>query len=290
MTQNEALELILSGLSPALKQAGFKPQKDSEEAALFAGNAGALRIVFDDDRVALEHSEDDDDFARLSLALLELDKATERDCKYIADDLADEITGRFCAKKNVIAKTAGKKPAPKSISKTAIKNGDAYYDLLTFGNAFTTVYPELRAEYKANYETYGEFLAEDFFHRVGNAAVVATIRQNDKPQLKKLFNLLNDVYENGINDVQSLVIVTILGSLENDTVLLARCVDYMSDDLRPVAIEVNKFLASGTGKGAKKRLDHPPIYKPKKEKRPGMFQRMMAAGAQQQQGPGGFGR
>jgi len=107
-----------------------------------------------------------------------------------------------------------------------------------------------------------------------------TIEKNNPAQMKRLFNLLNEVYENGVNDVQSLVCVTVLGCLENDPVLLARCADYMSADLAPVVIRVNSYLASGAGKKAKEKLDKPPLYKPKKEKRQGLFAQMLQGGGQ----------
>ena len=287
ITQTTALELILKGLSPALAQAGFKAVKKpppEEGTALFGGEGGTLRVAFEDDRVALEFCElapeealDGGEFSRLSCNLLELGQATEHDCKYIGNDFAEEIEKKFYRRQKGQPMAPGKKP-PKSISKAAIKSGDAHYDAASFGNSLTaSVFPELRAAYKENYEMYGEFLAEEFFRSVGNEAVADTIRRNDKVQMKRLFNLLNDVYENGVNEVQSLVVVTILGSLEDD-ILLARCLDYMSDDLRPVVVQVNKYLASNTSKTARKRLETPPLYRPKKDKKPGLFQQMMSGG------------
>ena len=278
ITQTTALELILKSLSPAAAEAGFKPDKKTEpDSVLFRGEAGALRVVFEDDRVALEFCEAQDvEFCRLSCSLLELDRATEGDCKYIGSDFAEEVEKKFRRRQKGGALAPGKK-TPKSVSKAAIKSGDAFYDVSAFGNSLTSsVYPELRGAYKENYETYGEFLAEEFFRDVGNDAVMETIRQNDKVQMRRLFNLLNDVYENGVNEVQSLVTVTILGKL--DATMLVKCVDYMSDDLRPVAVQVNKYLASNASKTARKRLENPPIYRPKKEKKPGLFQQMMSGG------------
>jgi len=286
LTQTTAMQLILKELLPSLTKAGFQAAKQhsTPDVALFDNSETTLRIALVDDRVALEfaqgtpeETQDGDEFARLSLALLELNQATERDCKYIAADFAEEITKKFCKRQKGQPLAPGKK-MPKSISKTAIKNGDAYYDALAFANSFTGIYPELRADFKANYEKYGGFLAEEFFQSVGNQAIMETIRSNDKTQMKRLFNLLNDVYENGVNEAQSLVVVTILGSLENNTELLLRCTDYMSADLAPVVIRVNQYLYSNAGKRAQKRLANPPAYRPKKEKKPGIFQQLMSGG------------
>ena len=278
---NAALELILKDLKPTMEEAGFRALAKENDAAVFENDSSRLQIALRDDRAVLGVSpREGEPFKELSVSLLELGSATERDCKYIADDFAEEVRRKFCKRSAGQPLAPGKKP-PKSVSKTAIRNGDAYYDALSFGNSFTALYPELRGEYKANYERYGEFLPEEFFQAVGNRVVLKTIRRNDKVQMRRLFNLLNEVYENGVNEVQSLVAVTILGALENDEILLARCTDYMSRDLAPVVIRVNQYLAKSVG--ARKKLENPPLYKPKKEKKPGFFQQLMSGG-----GEGGF--
>jgi len=291
MNETTALELILKGMEPALRETGFKPVKTQggEAAALYAREGESLRVKVEDDRAALQHCPRepemamDGDFKQLAVSLLELDGATEGDCRYVAGDFAEAVQEKFRVRKKGAPAAPGAK-LPKSVSKTAIKNGEAYYDALSFGNSFTAMFPELRAAYKANYEKYGEFLAEEFFLRGGgNDLVLRVVQSNDTQQLKRLFGLFNEVYENGVNDVQSLICVTILGAL--DEVLLARCADYMSADLAPVAIRVSAYLRSNAGKSARLRLENPPLYKPKKKKKQGMFAQMMGGGGQ-----GGLGQ
>jgi len=284
MNAKTALDLILKGMEPALQETEFvivKPRAE-ENVALYTRGGETLRVKVEDDRAALQHSTrdlemtTDGDFKQLAVTLLELGTAAEGDCRYIAGDFAEVVQEKFRVRKKGAPVAPGAK-LPKSISKTAIKNGDAYYDALSFGNSFTSMFPALRAAYKANYEKYGEFLAEEFFLRGGgNEAVLHIIQSGDKAQLTRLFGLFNDVYENGVNDVQSLICVTILGAL--DEVQLARCADYMSTDLAPVAIRVNRYLASNAGKRAKAKLDNPPLYKPKKQKKQGMLSQMMGGG------------
>ncbi|MCL2530811.1 MAG: hypothetical protein FWE40_01475 [Oscillospiraceae bacterium] len=275
LSETTALQALTKTMLPALQKAGFAQQKSTEtNTAVFSGEEGVLHLVLADDRVTLEHSDDaDGEFTNLSAGLLELSSATDRDLNFWGGVLAENITRKF-NKESYKPSAAGKKPPPKSISKSAIKKGDAYYDTLALGNSFTGIYPDLRAEFKDNYEHYGEFLADEFFCKCGTAAVLQSLQQNDKVQLKRVFNLFNDVYENGMNEAQSTVCVTILGSFS--AVQLADCLDYLSDDLRPVAVQVNKYLCSSAGKNACKRLEHPPIYRPKKEKKPGMLQQLMS--------------
>ncbi len=163
---------------------------------------------------------------------------------------------------------------PTPVSRSQARSGALSYDANTLGDRFTKIYPELRDEYKNNIELYDEFLAEDFFVNHGNAAVLETIRENDKLKMRKLFNLFNDIYEDGTNDTQSLVAVTILGvTISDNPELLKNCEEYFSDTMREPVTEIIAYLSKS--KGAKMRLENPPIYKPQKEKKKGMFASMM---------------
>ena len=98
--------------------------------------------------------------------------------------------------------------------------------------------------------------------------------------MKKLFNLLNEIYDNGVNEVQSLIVVSILGSMYEDETLLANCVDYMNNDLCVNVIKVNKYLGAPGSKGIRMRLENPPRYKPKKQKK-NLFSSLLGMGQQQ---------
>ena len=87
--------------------------------------------------------------------------------------------------------------------------------------------------------------------------------------MRKLFNLLYEIYDDGTNEIQSIIAVTVLGELNNDQDLLANCVDYMSADMISPVVQVNKYLAKS--KSARMRLENPPKYKPKKAKKKNMF-------------------
>ena len=136
-----------------------------------------------------------------------------------------------------------------------------------------------RDAYKANLAQYDEFLAEEFFVNYGTPRVIEAIKENKPATMKKLFQTLNEIYEDGTNDTQSLIAVTILGAMNNDQILLARCVDYMSETMAPPVIEVNKFLATRKGQKAQEKMQNPPPYKPKKKKKkPGFLSQMMSGG------------
>ena len=113
------------------------------------------------------------DFSQLSLSLLDAETADAKDVKYIVNEFSETLVENFGTKSAKPVKS--KLPTP--VSKAAAKSGSVSYDPNTLANRFTAIYPELRDEYKANCEKYGQFLSEDFFINHGNAAVIETIKE-----------------------------------------------------------------------------------------------------------------
>lgn len=277
---------IYRNMSATVADCGFEPviPAESEKGALpavensgritieYKGENKAIKVEYFNNKITLFGAKKEgeilpSDFSSLSVALLEAETANEKDARFVANEFGETLVESFGTKNQ--KPTKSKLPQP--VSKAAAKSGMVTYDANTLANRFTAIYPELREEYKANCEKYGVFLPEDFFVNHGNAVVHATIKENNPTKMKKLFNLFNDIYEDGNNDVQSVIAVTILGSLNNDQEMLAACVDYMSEDMIAPVINVNKFLASKNGKGAKMKLENPPQYKPKKENKKGIM-------------------
>lgn len=293
MNIQEAFRLIDKGLKENLTLKGFGAvypdgvKKDElplcaegeKQYIDYVSEKGNVRILFSDGKFCFQIGEEKNgkvEYKSISASLFD-EEADERDVKYIVNEFNDCIDSRFKVA-DVVKQSAKGVKLPPPVSKAAAKNGNSFYDPATLANRYTIIYPELRDEYKKNIEKYGEFLADEFFQEFGSYAV-NTIRQNDKQQMKKLFNMLNEIYLDGTNEVQSIIVVTILSQLENNDELLANCVDYMDPELAAITINVNRYLASAAGKKAVKLLKNPPAYKPPKEKKPGMMQTML----QQQQ-------
>jgi uncharacterized protein with ATP-grasp and redox domains len=149
------------------------------------------------------------------------------------------------------------------------------YDAVTLASKIAAMYPELKGPYNENFQKYDEFLPEDFFVAHANAYVMETLRSNDSKEIKKLIKILSEIYENGTNDVQDLVVVTILGNLQAEG-LVDKCCEYIEDqDFIYTLRAVNAYLASKAGQKAKKLLENPPAYKPEKKKQ-GLMDKMMA--------------
>lgn len=285
---NYALNLIMKGIEGTLTDLGFKVEypegvqkpdlpistDGKKSIIMYRGEKGRIRLEFENNKLGLfiaradEADAPDDDMPRISLSLLELETFEERDLKYIFEEYIETFEKNFSNKNSM----AGKK-LPTPVSRSQAKSGALSYDANTLGSRFTTIYPELRDEYKNNIELYGEFLAEDFFVNHGNALVIETIRENDKVKMRKLFNLLNDIYEDGTNDTQSLVGVTILGvSLAENPDLIDNAKAFFSDTMMEPVSEIISYLRKS--KSARMRLENPPVYKPKKNEK-GVFASML---------------
>lgn len=286
---NNALELIIKGIGEKTEELGFRPEYpdgifppklpveevNGKSVIMYRGENGRIRIEYDNGKLGLfcakadEADAPDDDMTRASLSLLDLEEFNEKDIKYICQEYCETFEKLFSHK----PAHSGKK-APTPVSRSQAKSGVLAYDANTLGSRFTTVYPELRDEYKKNLEDFGEFLAEDFFTKHGNKYVVDTIRENDPAKMKKLFKLLNDIYEDGTNDTQSIVAVTILGcSLAENPELFDIAKEHFSDTMNEPVSEIVKYLRKS--KSARLRLQNPPLYKPKKEKKKGMLASML---------------
>ena len=285
-----ALEIIINEIESTVSSFGFKVEypegvlppalpvsvSGNKSIIMYRGEKGRIRIEYEKEKIALftatadESDTPDDDMTRASLSLLDLDEYEENDVKYICGEFCETITNAFSSKR---ALQAGKK-LPTPVSKAKAKSGAVSYDANTLGSRFTSsICPALRNEYKRNIEEYGEFLAEDFFVNHGNKVVLDIIRENDKVKMRKLFNLLNEIYEDGTNDTQSLVAVTILGSIAQEPALLENAKPYFSDTMAEPVEEVIKYLASS--KSARMRLENPPVYKPKNKKKKSSLMSML---------------
>lgn len=290
----EQFKSFLNGSAEALKKYGFEQTNDqsgnafSEDensvCAYFTGEHGAIKLCYQDEKITAHYGENSENISdtpkRILLALLPGD-ASAKDCGFVAGEFAQTLDEKFGVKAPAARKQNSGAKMPQTVSKAAVKNG-SYYDPNTLASKLCLVFPEIRDAYKQNISDYGELLSEEFFSTYAAPKVIEAVRQNNPQTMKKMFQVLNEIYEDGTNDTQSLIAVTILGGLENDQVLLARCVDYMSETMAPPVIEVNKFLATSAGKRAKKKLENPPAYKPKKKKK-GFLDKAMSAGLGQQQ-------
>ena len=290
-----ALNTLYQNIAPVMDSCGFQP-KPSDGAAKgtslyargegmvmdFTGEKGFLRLVYSADRVHLlsgpvdVDASDDSAFNLDSTFLLVLDDYDEKDLKSLSNEIGEYLTNTYAEKKEIVSK----KKNVQTVSKAAARSGALAYDPITLASKIATMFPYtayLKDEIKLNVDTYGEFLCEDFFVNHANKEIMEVIRENNPNKMKKLFNILGEIYEDGTNEVQSLIAVTVLGPIKNDPKLIQQILPYLTDTMIEPVLAANKRL--GKSKSANLRLENPPKYKPKKQKkRGGLLQTLMGGG------------
>ena len=263
----EAYKLIEKNLEPVNKELGFSRVKTEDYLPLFKGNKGLYRLTYDAEgqilsfECAYEDEGDETQYKTVSKSLFELDDVDERACRSAANEIGDEVKSLFAARKKVDLE---KVKMPKGVSRGQAKNGVISYDPDSLANRFGTLYPDLKDDIKRNIAEYGEFLPETFFAEIGNVRVLDVIKNGTQAEQKKLFKMLGEVYEDGTNEVQDIIGVTILGEMRNDPKMMAVADQYMTEYMAGPVHEINKITAK---KGRlTKKLKNPPPYKPKKKK------------------------
>ena len=268
MELKEAFQIIERNLAKTNEELGFKKIDGLEDALTFSGDLGVYRMVFNSEdetltfECAYEEKGKDTDYSTVSKSLFELNSVDEREARSLSNEMIDEIERMFKVKKPV---NLDKVKMPKSVSRTKAKNGIVSYDIDSLANRFGALYPEFKDEIKKNVVAYGEFLPETFFVEHGNAKVLDVIKNGSEADRKKLFKMLGEVFEDGTNEVQDVIGVTILGEMKNDPEMMAVADKYMTEYMAGPVHEVNKITAKNNR--FTKKLANPPAYKPKKTKK-----------------------
>lgn len=267
MELNEAYALIEKNLEPVIKELGFSKLKGEEGKLAFKGNKGLFRVSHDAESNILlfecsyEDKGSETEYQTISKSLFELENITDRDCKSVSNEVADEVKSLFASKKQA---NLDKIKMPKAVSRAKAKNGSICYDTASLANRFGVLYPELKEDIKRNIAQYDEFLPEEFFTKIGTPKVMDVIQNGTEADQKKLFKMLGEVYEDGTNEVQDIIGVTILGEMKNDPKMMAVADKYMTEYMAGPVHEINKLTAK-KNKWTRK-LANPPAYKPKKNK------------------------
>lgn len=268
MQLNEAFRIIEKNLGDINAELGFKKAEETENVLSFSGDKGIYRIVFDEEtsilafECAYENAGEKTEYNTTSRSLFELDNIDEKDVRSIANEARDEINHLFNTKKKT---DLDKIKMPKAVSRTKAKNGSISYDVDSLANRFGALYPEYKDEIKMNIAKYGEFLPETFFIEHGNEKVLDIIKNGTAAEQKKLFKMLGEIFEDGTNEVQDIIGVTILGEMKNDKDMMAVADKYMTEYMAGPVHEINKLTAKKNR--FTKKLSDPPAYKPKKNKR-----------------------
>lgn len=266
MELNEVFRIIEKRLEGVNDELGFYKTSDFDCLA-FQSDKGAYKITYDAQATIMAFEcimgevNSDSEYGTVSKSLFDINTYEERDAKSFANEISDEVKSLFGVKKKV---DFDKVKMPKAVSKNKAKNGVISYDVDSLANRFALMFPQMKPIIKQNIVDYDEFLPETFFTEYGADVVLDVIRRGDDQECKKLFKMLNEIYEDGTNEVQDIIGVTILGAMKNDKDMMDTADKYMSDYMAGPVHEINKITRKNNS--LTKKLLNPPPYKPKKKR------------------------
>ena len=240
---NKMFDLIRDRVAGVLKDRKYKltedkvtREEDGSRRALFVSEDRAIEIVWDASAkryqlktAAVADGEIDEESKIISTWLFDPQTHGEPDAKTIANDFEDSIREIY------------KKPMTKSQTKEAVKKMRSN-NMEGFIRRFLTAFPQYQEVYDANVEHYGELLPDTFLQDSMVSYMMEMLRQKKNAQTKKLFELLNEAYENGDGDVRSAVSVTVLRNVMESEELTERAEGYMSPALLKNWKEMKKLL------------------------------------------------
>ncbi len=263
MQLNEVFSIIEKNLSSVNSDLGFRKIGEDAGSVTFGGEKGSYRLVHDNENniLSFECAYDNGEFNTISRNLLELGNVDEKEARSLSNEVLEELDRLFKSSKPV---NIDKVKMPKAVSRGKAKSGAISYDVDSLANRFAVLFPEMKNEIKQNIADYGEFLPETFFTEHGNARVLDVIKNGSEAEQKKLFKMLGEIYEDGTNEVQDVIGVTILGEMKNDPEMMEVADKYMTEYMSGPVHEINKLTAKSNR--FTKKLKNPPAYKPKKKR------------------------
>lgn len=274
IAKTDAINALLKALEGTLSLAGVSKveEESNDEQVLFAGEAGDLRLVFENNFISLFGKKDEDE--RLLAQTLfepEVEDWVEKDTLSTAADVAESVAAFFGissvlpgqkapAAKKASGKKADQPQQPKKAGKKNKKDAQAY-DVINLAYRMEAIFPELAGSVDSLVEKYGKFLPEEYFSTYANSYIVDAVKKNDRNILKRLFKSLNAFYEEGEKDTQSLVAVSILGmNMAKDADFAKNLEGWLGEDLGPAVEQIATFLQK-SGKKYISKFENPVPYK-----------------------------
>ena len=275
IAKNDAFEALLKNLNGTMSAAGLSLDAQENETATFSGDAGEVKLELNGIAMEVSAKKGSSDYKTVDVTLFEPETAdwNEQDTRSAANSIADSVAKFFgteliyatgegksksAAKEMAEVKAVEEKKAAAPKTKKKAKKEAPQYGEINLAGRMESIFPALAGETDAMLTKYGTFLPETYFAKV-TPYVVNAIAKEDRPVMKRLFKAFNTFYDEGEKDMQSLIVVSILGTaMGKDATLLPKCQEYMSEDLEPAVTHVVAYLSKHQKKVEK--LENPKPY------------------------------
>lgn len=111
---------------------------------------------------------------------------------------------------------------------TVSKNGT--YNVTAFTKKMLDIFPTLKEDYKAHVAVYGNFLYLNFFGEKLVPQIKAVLLENNKKNVKKLFDALQNGYLQGDRDTVNAIVAVVAAACVNDETVKANVLTALADN------------------------------------------------------------
>lgn len=243
LEKNTAFELVKGRVADVIREQGFTlksdevaDEQDGSRIALFVTEKKAVGIVWDAKKKqyvlqigTVTDGKVDENWRTLALWLFDPQTQDDKDAKSIANDFEDSL--RQLNPKNAPVK---REPVQSKKSKITL-NGMV--------ENFVKLYPQYQDRLDAHIEHYGQLLPDTFIDEVVAEYMMSMLTQKKNAFIKKLFEFLNNHYNNGDDDVRSAIMVTLFRHLlDNEEAERLAQETYMSETLKRSWMQMGRML------------------------------------------------
>lgn len=233
---------VINEMKTLLDGQKFVPDGDA-----YKNETKAVKVEYDEEakmfvlKIADITDGEQGDFTVASSWLFE-DNQTERDAAAVGVDFADTLRASLGLKADR-SRTA-------NVALPTAEKGDSV-NVLTLTQKLLAIYPQFKETYKADVAAHGKFLHLNFFVTYFVPAIQADLRdgKNNKKALKKLFDMLTDMYVDGDTNTTDTV-VALLGAVAYGDEVLTEAVKTQIGDNKHMLTSFSEMLACL--KGSKK--------------------------------------
>jgi hypothetical protein len=221
---NRYYSQVVAGMQAFLDEQSFRQEEDGT----FVSEKKLFRIEYDEKKQVYllqvaDPVEEGEPVYKTASSWLFDDSQTARDAEAVSIDFVDELR-RQLGITPPRAKRYGDIALPTKADAGETPNS------LVLCQKTLAIFPQFKDEYKAHVEQYGEFLCIEFFSKTLAPKLRELLRENNKKQLKKVLEMLSQMFIEGDRMVGNVIVVTILcGAIGTDQSLYDTAYEALKD-------------------------------------------------------------
>lgn len=214
---------VIAEMQPFLDEQGFKPQDDG--TFLCDTRSAAVKYNEEKQMYTLSAAEVENgnigEYSEINAWLFD-DSQNAKDAAAVGIDFVNSLRKEMGIK---LTRTAsGQEVELPTITKSGSMT------VTGFTKKMLDFYPALKDEYKNHIAVNGNFLYLNFFGEFLVPQIKATVNTGSKKQIKKLFDLLDDIYVKGDRETVNTVVAVVCAAVYNDENLNAAVTEALSSD------------------------------------------------------------